>query len=74
MVTGLKYNKTGLKLDSRPVKQVDYLRGWVQSFFNAKTVQTATFLALQMLYSCSLDQDIAPPTIFNLASWYWRQP
>ena len=24
--------------------------------------------------SCWLDQDIAPPTFFSLASWFWRQP
>ena len=29
---------------------------------------------LQMLYSCWLDQGIAPPTIFCLASWFWHQP
>ena len=29
---------------------------------------------LHMLYSCWLDQDIAPYTIFSLASWFWRQP
>ena len=29
---------------------------------------------LQMLYSCWLDQAIAPPTIFSLASWFWRWP
>ena len=28
----------------------------------------------QMLYSCWLDQDIAPPTIFSLASCLWRKP
>ena len=27
-----------------------------------------------MLYSCCFDQDVAPPKIFSLASWFWRQP
>ena len=43
-------------------------------FKDFKKPKILTPFATCSLYSCWLDQDIAPPTFFSLASWFWRQP
>ena len=44
------------------------------TIYSLVSTMLKVMIQLQMLYSCWLDQEIAPPTLFSLASWFWWQP